>query len=657
MTRTRSTALTGADREELRRVEPGHPLWDEAGVTGGGTTTPGAKDKDAHTPAAGPATVAWTEFDALLVCGMILVVLVAFLPTLDNGWVAWDDDMNFLHNPEFRSSGWPGVKWAWTTYLLGVYQPLAWMLFKWQYVVGGLDPIVYHGTSLALHLVNTVALYLLSRALIANGTRGNLAGWTASAKVATTAAVTLFAVHPLRVEVVAWVSCQPYLLCVFFSISAVLAYLQACEVRGLHRRLWLAGSYLAFAAALMSKAPAIILPVILVILDIYPLRRLNARPDGWLSSGARRVWQEKLPMFLLAFLVGAIALRARLEETELSPWIVLSLGERLPFALHAVSFYLVKTFVPYGLSAIYVPRTHASAESLTIIVGVTCASLGLRRRWPALAAGWAIYLAALVPSLVLILLGLPILADRCTYLPSIAGIPLLACGLSRFSERGRMWRSAAVGAAALGCLAVLIPITWRQCRAWRSSETLWTQVVAQGGALSVQAHRNLGDALLQSGHVARSLPSYKQAESLAREYLGRHPHEPWAESILGCTLKQLADAQAALGQGPEALHTYRDAIEHQSAALRALPKQRQYRLFLANHYRALGRLQGSLTENKAAHHSFERCAELIGGLIRDYPAEQTFRDLLRQATEELQKNKPGPGDRREERTSKDGLTR
>ena len=98
---------------------------------------------------------------------MVVVIAAAFLPALTNAWVSWDDDQNFVLNKNFRNLGWPGLRWAWTTFRLGVYQPLGWMLFETEYAFGGLDPAVYHGVSLGLHIANSMLLYVLVKALIA----------------------------------------------------------------------------------------------------------------------------------------------------------------------------------------------------------------------------------------------------------------------------------------------------------------------------------------------------------------------------------------------------------------------------------------------------------------------------------------------------------
>jgi len=577
-----------------------------------------------------------------LTLGIALVVSVAVLPALTNGWVSWDDDHNFHQNYGYRNPGWPGLKWAWTTSLLGVYQPVSWMLLEVEYAIGGLSPSVYHGTSLGLHVANAIVLYLLVRTLIA---RCPYAGSVANAweiRASSTLAVVLFAVHPLRVETVAWISCQPYLLCAFFSITAVLAYLRACVGEGPPRRPWLILSLAASTAAMLSKAPAIILPAVLAILDVYPLQRLG-RPGCWLDREASRVWQEKSPFWALSLLFGMIAVRSRLGVVDLTPDSAPGLGWRLVVAGYAAGFYLAKTVLPFGLSAVYMPPTDLTRPLLVslLVVGMTIVALQLRRRWPALLTAWAIYLVALVPSFGVVMLGHPILADRYTYLASVAWVPLLAHGLLRSCRRGGPCAVAALGVIGAAMLIALIPLTWRQCRTWRSSEALWTQVVAYGGADSLEAHRNLADARLASGRAEEAIRAYIQAYTLATRYISEHPLNPRGESLAGAILNNLGNAFEEAHRHAQALDAYRRAIEHQTTALQREPDCVEYRLFLGNHHVNLGRLQARLGNRDAALRSLERARDLRARLARDQPAEDSFQRIKQRTEDEIRTLKDG----------------
>ncbi len=144
---------------------------------------------------------------------LILLVAVAFLPALANGFVNWDDEVNFLENSQYRGLGWPQVRWAWSTFLLGVYQPVAWLLLEAQYVLFRLDARGYHLISLLLHAANAVVLYALTAALLVRCRPDPFLHRPWACAVGAGLATALFVVHPLRVEAVAWASCQPYLPC------------------------------------------------------------------------------------------------------------------------------------------------------------------------------------------------------------------------------------------------------------------------------------------------------------------------------------------------------------------------------------------------------------------------------------------------------------
>ncbi len=187
----------------------------------------------APVPSQGPLP-AWNWRVWLVAIPLALIVSYAFIPCLNNGFVtSWDDDQNFLDNPYFRGLGAAQVKWAWSTMWVGVYQPLEWMLFEAQYVFCQLDPRGYHLTSLLLHVANAVVLYVLTVALLVRCRADSCldSPWTCAWSAGLTTA--LFAVHPLRVEAVAWASCQPYLPCALFSMLTVLAYLP--HFRRIHR--------------------------------------------------------------------------------------------------------------------------------------------------------------------------------------------------------------------------------------------------------------------------------------------------------------------------------------------------------------------------------------------------------------------------------------
>ena len=416
----------------------------------------------APVPRAGPSgdsSAAWDRRTWLIVIPLALIVVYAFIPILGNGFVLWDDDQSFLANPYFRGLGAAQVKWAWTTFWVGVYQPLAWMLFEAQYVFCELDPRGYHLTSLFFQVANAVVLYILTVALLVRCRTDSCLESPWMRSLSAGLATALFAVHPLRVEAVAWVSCQPYLPCIFFSMLAVLAYLLAFPTDSSPRWGWVAGSFLLFVAALLFKALPVTLPVILLILDVYPLRRFGNGAGRWFGASARRAVLEKVPFVMTSLFFTRLAIAARLRSEFPLQHDVASVG--IARACYAIWFYILKTALPLNLIALYpsplelnwlaLPYSLCIVATLAISVGLFL----LPRRWPGLLAAWLSYLVILAPNSGIIRISDQIAADRYSYM-SMLGLVVLAaagfCRLWRMSSRRRPDAASGIIAIGLGAL-------------------------------------------------------------------------------------------------------------------------------------------------------------------------------------------------------------
>src|SRR5881409_1038208 len=265
----------------------------------------------------------WVRWLAPLL--VALFTLAAFLPTLQNQFVNWDDADNFLGSPHYRGLTWTHLRWMWTTHM-GHYIPLTWMTLGLDYVLWGMNPVGYHLTSLLLHAANAVVFFFIARRLLTLALPSPSERGHALAVAAGFAAL-VFAIHPLRVESVAWVTERRDVLSGLFYVSAILVYLLACE-GGARGRGWYWLSVAVFVCALLSKSMVVNLPVVLLILDVYPLRRLGGAV-GWLSESARRVYVEKIPFVLLAAGASAIALMAQLSHDTMVSVVQLSgLGDR-----------------------------------------------------------------------------------------------------------------------------------------------------------------------------------------------------------------------------------------------------------------------------------------------------------------------------------------
>lgn len=487
---------------------------------------------------------------------LVALVVVAFAPAVAGGFVEWDDQHNFERNPHFRGVGWPQLCWAWTTYLLGVYQPLAWMLLELQSALWGLRPQGYHAASVALHALNAVILYWLGLAILLRVRRPDPGEGPAPLHLAAGLAAALFAVHPLRAEAVAWASCQPYLPCIGCGMMAVLAYLGSHPPGGPADRRGLIVAWALMLAALLFKAVAVGLPAVLIVLDYYPLRRIG--PGRWWDAEARRAWREKVPFVALGGWFTAVAVVAKAHEAAIVPTGPGQLGTRVAQAALATCFYVSKTLAPINLSHLYVrpspmglavPR---DAACLALLLAATAALAVVARRNRGPLAAWLAFLAVLAPNSGLLATGLQLAADRYSYAATIGPAVLLAAGLRAWI--GRLGSRAVVGPAVV-VLAAWIGLTWRACRTWRDSEAMWSHALAVGHGHIAALHNNLGGVRIEQGRLAEALEHFQAAVRL-------EPTMPAAQDGLGVTL-------ARLGRSDEALARYREALRLNSQHARA----------------------------------------------------------------------------------------
>jgi hypothetical protein len=448
-----------------------------------------------------------------------LLGFLAFVPTLGNDFVAWDDPDNFLDNIGFQGFGLRNVRWAWTSMIVGVYQPIAWMLLEIQYLFTGLNPYGYHLASALMHGLNAIVLFYLTIALIER-CRPDLAGGDRSRCLIMAAlSVALFAAHPMRTEVVAWASAQPYLPCAFFAMLSVLAYLKANPAGAAEvRSRWLLVSFVLYSAAVLSKAAAIPLPAVFLILDVYPLGRLGAG-RGWWNPGARRVLVEKLPFFALCGVFMVAAVLARVYDRNLDPIGNTGVSGRITLSCYSAMFYPVKSLWPFDLHAFYMrPRWAKLFEPrfLLAVAGMIASTTLIYRergRHPGLLAAWAAYLVMLAPVSGVITTGMQVAADRYGYLtmmafnaPIAVGLCDLASRLARFRWAGRIQ---AVGALVL--IGGLMVLTFGQCRTWKDSEALWANGIEHGAGHVADLHNNLGAVWASRGHYDLAIFAFSEA--------------------------------------------------------------------------------------------------------------------------------------------------
>ena len=483
---------------------------------------------------------------ALLPAGVFLVACLAFWPVLP-GEFNWDDDINLVSNLGYRGFDASQVRWMFTATLMGHYMPLTWLSFAVNYALGQMNPWGYHLASLLLHAANAVLVYFVARRLLATALAQRVSPTLLSAGAALAALV--FAVHPQRVESVAWISDRATLLCASFYLLAVLAYLRAIAApTGRAGTGWRAASLVAFTAALLSKGMAMSLPITLLILDVYPLRRWRA--------GGPRVLLEKVPYVTLALAGGVVAAVARSQGAELTGYGSYGVAARIGLIAYSLWFYPVKLVWPSDLSPLYeVPRQVSLLDPrflmpLLGLLGVTAALVALRHRAPAALAAWAHSAAVVAPVSGVLHSGLQMVADRYSYLAQLGFLVLAGYGLVRVLElhgQGRVRRGALVVAGGgivltIGALAVL---AWSQSYVWRDPETLWRWAV-DVDPLCGRCHNNLGVALL---HRRPDPQGLSESEDHLRRAVALRPEHALTHLNLGTVSllrKRYVEAEAAL---------------------------------------------------------------------------------------------------------------
>lgn len=487
---------------------------------------------------------------------LMLVTAVAYLPTLANGFVNFDDIENFLNNRAYRGLGWPQLRWMFTTWNLGGLIPLTWISLGFDYVIWGMDPAGYHLTSLVLHLLGSLVFYFVLLRLFRIALEPGEGNRTALRLGALVGAL-LFSVHPLRVESVAWITERRDVLSGLFTFLSVLAYLRAWSARTGERleRRWYLASLAFFACALLSKAMAVTLPVVLVLLDVYPLRRLRAYSRGGLRALARNLLVEKLPFGLLALACVVVSVLVARGNDAMAPLARLSLLDRLFLAVYSAAFYLWKTVAPVNLSIMYqLPERLDRAAwpfiaAWVCILVVSAVCLSLRRRFPALLIVWAAYLVMLAPVSGLVPVGWQMAADRYSYTPclgwaALAGASFFIAWRRTGGGGGESTRARTLVAWTAVCLiAVLGVLTWRQVGVWRDTETLWTHALA--ASPSSLAHENLGEVYQDRGQFDRAAAHFEQSVRMRPGYGPGHLH-------LGAT-------RAQQGRPEEAMREYEEA--------------------------------------------------------------------------------------------------
>jgi tetratricopeptide (TPR) repeat protein len=533
---------------------------------------------------------------------LAIATLALFWPLHSHEFLNFDDDYFVTANPHIATGlTWANIKWVFVSHPESYWRPVTSLSYMLDCQIFGLKAGAHHLSSLALHIATTLLLFSVCY-------RMTDALWR-SAFVAA-----LFAWHPLHVESVAWTADRVDLLAGFFFMLSLWAYLRYVAGKSLNSRLSTLNYILAltfFALALMSKPVVVILPILLLLLDYWPLLRFS-QP---LHQSFVRLSIEKLPFFLLSGVFGVLALGAQTDRMfEFS-------SEELPFKLRLANAviscfrYLRKFFWPNDLIPCYLhpgawPGWQVAGAVLILIALLALGLLNLRRR-PYLIVGMLWFLVALLPVLGLTQTSLISMADRYTYLPLIGLFLIVAWGGSELMERWHCSRTVSAMAVVV-LLAVAATGTWFQTRYWKTSETLWKHTidVAKDNLL---AHYSLGVALASHGKSEEAILHYNEALRIYPNYAKAHNNL----AILLTNLGRLAEARdhllLVIRLDPKFWQAYNnvasvfkqegrfdEAIAYCQRSLEIMPKQAGGHYNLGLVYYAQGKTDQAIDEYKKA---------------------------------------------------------
>lgn len=466
-----------------------------------------------------------------IVSALVVMFMVVFWQTTSAAFITFDDnDTVYKNESVLRGLTGPSIRWALTSFDHANWMPVTRISHLLDVELFGLDAGRHHRTNVVIHAVAVILLFLALEALTASI-------WC-SAFVAA-----LFAIHPLHVESVAWVTERKDVLSGAFAMLTILLWTRWVRRPSTGRYILVAVS---FALGLMAKPMLVTLPFVLLLLDFWPLRRLRRE-----TLAARFV--EKIPLFVLSAVSSIVTFVAQRSGGAVEVLETLPLALRFANACRSVVLYLGKIVWPVDLAVFYpydhtIPAVETFIE-LALLVAITFAIWKMAKRLPALTTGWLWFLGSLVPVIGLVQVGSQAMADRYMYIPGIGVYMIVAWGAMHVFDR--LVVPAGVRAAlAAAILVILSVVAFRQTALWKDSESLFTHTIAVTRPNAL-AHSNLGMALVEQERHADAVGHFEEAIRIRPGYV--------------LARINLANAYARLGRVEDAIVQYREAVKIDSS--------------------------------------------------------------------------------------------
>ncbi len=488
---------------------------------------------------------------------------LVYLRTLQNGFVNWDDGKYIYKNPHIHSITPAFLKWAFFSFYFGNWHPLTLISYALDHALWGAKPMGYHLTNIILHSANAFLVVVLSARLIEawEKTRDFSSPSFLSGKgklIAAAATGLLFGLHPLHVESVAWASERKDVLCAFFFLLSIIAYLRyADRIRSAGKpggfEPWYLLSLFSLVLALMSKPMAVSLPVALLILDWCPLGRIFS------LKSFRAVFYEKLPFIALCAGDSALTILAQKRAGYIRSLKSFPFFDRVLVASGSLVMYLWKMAFPLNLVPYYpYPKTISFLYFFSVIFLVIVTSsclLAMAKNQKLWLACWGYYLITLLPVLGIIQVGKQAMADRYSYLPSIG--PFFAAGVAAawawrkavFLKRARLLKMAGASAAVIVFL-VMGYLTFRQIGIWNNDIVFWNFIIKKEPGKIAFAYSNRGNVFYDEGRLKKAYEDYSEAIATDPSFAPAYNNQGLVLEKTGQIKMAIADFNKAIALNP-----------------------------------------------------------------------------------------------------------
>jgi tetratricopeptide (TPR) repeat protein len=461
----------------------------------------------------GQKVISIISYDGLVYLYLLVTILAVYWQICNYDFVSFDDSLYVYNNSHVKAGlTYKSIRWAFGFQDIAYWHPLTWLSHMLDCQLYGLNPGMHHMTNLIIHIANSMLLFLTFKKMT-----GVL--WP-SAFIAT-----LFALHPLNVETVAWVAERKNVLSTFFWILTMLTYVHYSRQKGLRRYLL---TLLVFWFGLMCKPVLVTLPFALLLIDYWPLGRLRfkqreigsncvkdlASKYSLQESSVSYLILEKVPFIILSAVSVSLSILSAKQHGILSSTELVPIDLRIANALVSYVAYLGKLIWPQNLAVFYpfpttIPMALTAGAGLTLIC-ISFLIIRALREKPYLVVGWFWYLGTLLPSIGLMQAGLwPAMADRWTYVPAIGIFIIIAWSVTEFVAR-RQVKKSYVSIAVAAVIIILMAKTWSQSQHWVNSLALYKHAV-NASANNHVAHRNLGATLYLKGEVNEATTHFIEA--------------------------------------------------------------------------------------------------------------------------------------------------